>query len=116
MVLHYSTTERDDGELWRYCRNLAPPDSLKEKIDLFRSYGRIMREDTELFPMQSWLYVFVGQNILPSGYDPLTDTLNAQQVRDNLNDIRSVIRKCAEAMPPHQDFIDQHCSAYSVPA
>ncbi len=116
LVLHYSMTERDDGELWRYCRNLAPPDSLKEKIDLFRSYGRIMREDTELFPMQSWLYVFVGQNILPSGYDPLTDTLNAQQVRDNLNDIRSVIRKCAEAMPPHQDFIDQNCSAYSETA
>jgi tryptophan 7-halogenase len=114
LLLHYSTTERDDSEFWRYCRNRPQPDSLKEKINLFRSYGRILREDTELFPVQSWLYVFVGQNILPGGYDPMTDTLNAQEVRSNLDDIRSVVRKCAEAMPLHQDYIKQNCAIESA--
>jgi tryptophan halogenase len=116
LFLHYGMTERDDGELWRHCRNVALPESLREKIDLFRSYGRIMREDTELFPVQSWLYVLLGQNIVPSGYDPLADTLDAQEVQTNLDDIRAVVRKCADAMPLHQDFINQNCAALTVSA
>jgi tryptophan halogenase len=111
LVLHYCTGERDDSELWRYCRQVEHPDSLKEKIELFRSYGRILREDTELFPLQSWLYVFVGQNIIPEDYDPLADTLSEDDIEKNLDDLRSVIRKCTEVMPAHQEFIQLHCCA-----
>ena len=109
LLVHYSMTEREEGELWRYCRNVPLPDSLRERLELFRSYGRIWREDNELFPVQSWLYLFVGQNVIPSGYDPLADTLDPQQVKANLDDIHAVIRRCAQDMPRHQDFINQHC-------
>ena len=111
LLLHYRSTERTDSEFWRHCRNLPLPDSLRERIELFCSYGRILREDNELFPVQSWLYVFLGQNIAPSSYDPMADILDPQQVQANLENIRAVVRKCAEAMPLHQDFINQHCSA-----
>ena len=111
LVLHYSTTERDDSEIWRYCRGVVKPDSLKERIELFRSHGRLLREDNELFPLQSWLYVFVGQNIMPESDDPLANILDPRLVSDNLSNIRSVIRQCAEAMPTHGDFIKQNCRA-----
>ena len=114
LILHYSQTERDDSDMWRYCRNVPLPDSLKERIDLFRSHGRILREDYELFPAQSWLYVMVGQNIMPESDDPLVDILDPQLVDDNLTNIRDVIRKCAEAMPLHEDFIRQNCSALAA--
>ncbi len=114
LILHYSQTERDDSELWRYCRNVSLPDSLKERIDLFRSHGRILREDFDLFPAQSWLYVMVGQNIMPESDDPLVDVLDPQIVEDNLTNIRSVVRKCAETMPLHEDFIRQNCSAFAI--
>jgi tryptophan 7-halogenase len=115
LVLHYSTTERDDSEIWRYCRNVAQPDSLRERIELFRSHGRLLREDNELFPLQSWLYVFVGQNIMPEADDPLADILGLQQVTDNLANIRNVIRQCAQAMPTHEAFIGQNCAATALP-
>jgi tryptophan halogenase len=111
LVLHYSTTERNDSEIWRYCRSVEKPDSLKERIELFRSFGRLLREDNELFPLQSWLYVFVGQNIMPQSDDPLVNILNPRQVIDNLSNIRGVIRQCVEAMPRQEDFISQNCSA-----
>jgi tryptophan halogenase len=111
LILHYSQTERDDSELWRYCRNLPLPDSLLERVDLFRSHGRILREDFELFPAQSWLYVLVGQNVMPENDDPLVDILAPQAVHDNLTNIREVVKKCAEAMPRHEDFIRQNCAA-----
>lgn len=115
LVLHYSCTERDDSEIWRYCRSIKRPDTLRERIELFQSFGRLIREDNELFPMQSWLYVLVGQNIMPQNDDPLVSILDPRQVMDNLSNIRSVVRQCAAAMPKHQDFISQNCAA-SVPA
>lgn len=115
LVLHYSATERDDSELWRYCRNLSLPESLQERIDLFRSHGRILREDHELFPAQSWLFVMVGQNIMPESDDPLVAILDPQAVTDNLANIRDVVGKCAQAMPAQEEFIRQHCAAAAEP-
>jgi len=110
LLLHYTHTERP-GEFWEHCRHIPLTDSLKEKIDLFRSHGRILREDTELFPAQSWLFVMIGQNIIPRGYDPLADTLSPQKIMTNLDDIRAVMKRCVAAMPPHGDFIAKHCAA-----
>jgi tryptophan halogenase len=111
LVLHYSMTERTDGELWGYCRNVSKPDSLQERIDLFQSHGRILREEHELFPTQSWLYVLVGQNIMPESDDPLVGLLDPQLVHDNLTDIRDVVHRCAQSMPAHEEFIKQNCAA-----
>jgi len=111
LVLHYSSTERDDSEIWRYCRSIEKPDTLRERIELFQSCGRLIREDNELFPMQSWLYVLVGQNIMPQNDDPLVSILDPRQVMDNLSNIRSVVRQCAAAMPKHEDFISRNCAA-----
>ena len=104
-------TERNEGDLWGYCRNVSKPDSLLERIELFRSHGRILREDFELFPTQSWLYVMVGQNIMPQSDDPLVNLIDPQKLNDNLADIRDVVHRCAQSMPAHEDFIKQNCSA-----
>jgi len=115
LLLHYTTNERDDTPFWRHCRQIGRPDSLKEKLALFRGYGRIVREDNELFPVQSWLYIFTGQNIVPRGYDPMADTLDVAKVKASLDDIHAVIARCADAMPAHEAFIAQNCSALTVP-
>jgi tryptophan halogenase len=111
LILHYTQQERT-GAFWEHCRNIPLTDSLQEKIELFRSHGRILREDTELFPVQSWLFVMVGQNIIPRGYDAMTDTIDAQKIKANLDDIHDVVLRCAEAMPKHQEFIDANCSSF----
>ena len=111
LLLHYTTSERDDTPFWRHCSAIPRPDSLTERLEVFRSYGRIQREDTELFPAQSWLYVFTGQNIAPRHYDPLADTLDPVKVNANLDDIRGVIARAADAMPAHEEFIRRNCAA-----
>ncbi len=112
LLLHYTHTERK-GPFWEHCRNIPLTDSLQEKLDLFRSHGRILREDTELFPVQSWLFVMIGQNIVPQGYDPLADTLDPEKIKTNLKDIRAVVKRCADSMPTHQAFIAQNCAMKS---
>jgi tryptophan halogenase len=112
LLLHYSHTERP-GAFWEYCRNIPPTDSLLEKLELFRSRGRILREDTELFPAQSWLYIMIGQSIRPRGYEPTVDALDPKAVIGNLEGMRDLVKKCADSMPTHQDFIDRNCSAFA---
>jgi tryptophan halogenase len=110
LVVHYNKTERE-GEFWGYCRNMSLPDSLKERLELFRGHGRIVRDENELFTVQSWLFLLVGQEVRPVGYDPLADTLSWEQIQNTLNDIRGVVAKCASTMPSHEAFIAQHCAA-----
>jgi len=104
LLLHYSQTERT-GPFWDHCRAIPLTDSLLERIELFQSHGRILREDAELFPVMSWLSVMIGQNILPRRYDPLVDGLEPQQIRAKLDELRSGIERCVEAMPGHWDYI-----------
>lgn len=104
LLMHYSQTERPDP-FWRHCRALPLTETLREKIELFRSHGRILREDSELFPVLSWLSVMVGQNIIPRRYDPLVDTLEPDRILARLTELRTSVRDSVEAMPSHWDFI-----------
>ena len=60
IVLHYCLTQRTDTPLWRYCRNMALPESLQERIELYRRTGRIRPQAGELFTDLSWFYIFEG--------------------------------------------------------
>jgi tryptophan halogenase len=110
LLLHYSHAGRQ-GAFWDHCRSMPLTDSLKEKLDLFKSHGRILREDTELFPAPSWLHIMIGQNIMPRSHDPLADTLDPAKVRDCLAKLRDLVRECTAAMPMHQEFIEKNCAA-----
>src|SRR3546814_14801671 len=67
LVLHYNATERDDTPSWDYCRNLAPPEGLKAKLEMFRASGRIFREHDESVNETRWLSVMAGQGIEAAG-------------------------------------------------
>ncbi len=111
IILHYHATGRDDAPLWDYCRNMSIPDTLRRKIALFRSSGRFFREDDELFVDSNWIAVFLGQKVWPTSYDPLADALDPRGVEQNFERLRTMIRKTAESMPSHPEFIARHCAA-----
>jgi tryptophan halogenase len=111
IILHYYATMRDDAPLWNYCRNMEIPDSLRHKIDLFRSSGRVAFLDSELFVESNWLAILTGQNIWPERYDALVDVLEVEDVRARLSTMRTAILRTAEGMPTHEDYIGHHCRA-----
>ena len=110
LIVHYSRTERR-GAFWEYCRAMALPESLQERLELFQGYGRIVRDERELFPVQSWQYLLTGQAVAPQSYDPIADALTPEEAQRMLEDTRGVVARCAESMPSHEAFIAQHCRA-----
>ena len=111
IILHYKATERDDSEFWRYCRDMSVPDTLQRKIDLFRSSGRIFREDEELFSEESWIQVCLGQGIVPDDHDPLVAIKSDAQIAQYLSNIALTINKCVDVMPSHDEFVERACKA-----
>jgi tryptophan halogenase len=111
LVLHYSATERDDSELWRYCRNIVPPDGLAEKLAMFRSSGRVFREHEELFTETSWEAVLIGQGIEPGGYHPVADLLPDDETLKRLASIRATIARTVEQMPTQEEFLQANGGA-----
>ncbi|WP_066524937.1 tryptophan halogenase family protein [Erythrobacter sp. CCH5-A1] len=114
LVLHYRQSERDDSEFWRYCRNLSPPDSLKEKLALFTSSGRIIRENNELFTEDSWLSVMLSQGVAPQGYHPAAWMLDAAETRTRLAHIRSAIAQTVAQLPTQGEFLRQNGGAIAA--
>jgi tryptophan halogenase len=114
LILHYHKTERDDSPFWKYCRAMAIPDYLDDKIKVFEAHGRVFRENEELFNDTSWFAVLTGQGVKPRAYDPMVDVMSDDELRRRLASIRSSIAKSAELMPMHWDFIAQNCAAEPI--
>lgn len=113
LILHYNAGTRDDSEFWRYCTAMPVPDTLRHRMDLFQSRGRIPEERGEQFRLHSWLAVMWGQGLRPRAPDPLTLSIDGKAVSAWLGDTRDVIAKCCDLMPSHEDFIRRNCAAAS---
>jgi len=111
LVLHYKATERDDSEFWRYCRNIEPPDGLAEKLAMFESSGRVIREHNELFTEASWLSVMAGQGIEPQSYHPVAHMLDDSETLRRLKHVRDVIANTVGQMPSQDEFLRQNGAA-----
>jgi len=116
IVLHYKATERSDSPFWNHCRTMDVPESLQQRMDLFRSHGRVYREGNELFTKVSWLQVMHGQRIRPQAYHPLTDLLPEDEIAAYLDEVAGVIGACVDVMPTHAQFIADNCAAKPVTA
>jgi tryptophan halogenase len=101
LMLHYVASERGDSPFWRACRTLPVPDSLRYKIDQFRSRGRVVLHDEETFPRDSWLAVLLGQNIVPGRYDPLADAIDEKPALAMLRALRQAVLAAVAGFPTH---------------
>ena len=115
LILHYNATTRDDSDFWNYCRTMDVPDSLTEKIELFKFNGQFFREEDELFTSTSWAAVMLGQGIQPGSYSPLVDALHPDQLAKEVDEMEKSIKFVLYHMPSHKEFLEKYCPA-EVPA
>lgn len=110
LILHYYATERTDSAFWDYCRTMKIPETLRHRIDLFASYGRMPPRAYDLFTNTSWIAVFIGQGIIPGGYDPLVDAHENAAIKQRLERARMQIRQAASSFPEHEQYIEHQLS------
>ena len=84
---------------------------VQQRIDLYRSNGRLFRKGDELFADASWLQVMHGQGLRASGYHPLVDQRSKEDIAVFLGQVQKTIRKCVDVMPTHEEYIAATCAA-----
>jgi len=104
LVLHYSETRREDTPLWRQCAAMKIPDTLAERIELYRGTGRIRPRARELFTDLSWFYVLDGMGVTPRAIDPFVQGALGAQARGVLAEIRAQVARDVRQAPSHADF------------
>lgn len=111
LILHYNSTTRDDSPFWNYCRNMPVPDSLTEKVELFRQNGQIFREDDELFTETSWAAVMMGQGIKMGGHNAMADAVSEPNTRREIDEMEKSIQFVVQHMPSHGEYLNRYCPA-----
>lgn len=111
LVLHYKVTDRRDSPFWRHCAALPIPDSLEQKIELFRETGRVFRKNEELFIENSWAQVMMGQGVTPKSYHPIANKLPPGELDKFLSMLRDSVAKTVDGLPSHQDYVARYCGA-----
>ena len=106
LILHYKATNRVDTPFWVYVKNMGIPDSLTSKLELFKSKGRLMRFQDELFAEDNWAAVLLGQKVIPKSWDPLVDTFDTEELATHLSGMKGLISKTATSMTSHQSYIN----------
>jgi tryptophan halogenase len=106
IVLHYCTTARDDTAFWRWCRReMKVPETLRERMALFRAQGRLRDNPGELFKAPSWHSVFLGMGVIPESYDPLIDHTDLAQVNRIMDQVRNLMTEMARGLPAHSQYL-----------
>jgi tryptophan halogenase len=90
---------------------MSIPDTLAEKIELFRLNGQIFREEDELFTETSWAAVMMGQGIRMEGRNPMADRLGGPALAEEVDGIEKSIRFLVNQMPPHGQYLKTYCPA-----
>lgn len=116
LILHYKVTERRDSPFWRHCAALPMPDSLAQKIELFRETGRVFRKNEELFVENSWVQVMMGQGIMPESYHPIATKLRADELDKFLAMLRDSVARTVAGLPDQQTYIASYCAAQEAKA
>ena len=80
-LLRLALADRQSGQFWQRMLQTQWPDSLQQRIDLFRSRGRFTPRDNEFFTKSNWVSSFINLGFWPASYDPLADMIDEQRMR-----------------------------------
>ena len=109
LILHYKVTNRRDSPFWRQCADMEIPDSLAQKIELFRETGRVFRKNEELFAENSWVQVMLGQGIKPKSYHPVATKMKDEELDRFLATLRENVARNVSGLPDHHAFVKRYC-------
>ncbi len=105
IILHYKLNNRGDSEFWRSCQRMDVPESLLNKIELFKKTGKVFCKPDDLFTEIAWQQVMIGQGNIPKDHHPLVDALSKEQLDDLMANLKTLINRTVESLPSHDEFL-----------
>jgi tryptophan halogenase len=111
IVLHYYKTQRDDTAFWRDYQKVVPPESLRERVELFEAHGVLRDGVDDMFRAPSWQSVAEGMGVRPQRYQQLVDTVPYAVISQTLDQSAPILKAQVASLPSHGEFLAEHCPA-----
>ena len=105
-IAHYKLNRLNDHAVWDRLREMAVPDELTTKIELFKARGKIQLCEEETFTADDWLSIFIGHGLEPRSYDPRADLLPLDEAIRHVQQLLAFIKEEVEAMTSHDAYIE----------
>ncbi len=105
LIAHYKVTARDDTPFWAYCKNMDIPDSLKDRLEIFRATANPNVGQSELFKEASWLAILMGQGLIPQTFHPAAAAISDDELKLRLSRLRTQIQDKVDRLPSHDAFL-----------
>lgn len=106
IILHYRVNQRDEP-FWKHMAAMPIPSSLKQRIEAFREGALAYQEPDELFRIDSWVQVMLGQGLVPRTHHAFGKMVGSSRLEESLGALAANVRESAEKLPAHSDFIRQ---------
>ncbi|WP_066721526.1 tryptophan halogenase family protein [Sphingomonas pituitosa] len=105
LILHYHATRRDDSPFWNRMRTMEIPESLADRLALWRQAARIPFYGRGPFLEPSWVSVLLGQGIRPEVWDARAQLPDAEKLRGAMLHLKGDIDRRVYTMPGHSRFL-----------
>lgn len=115
VIMHYKLTERSDTAFWRERQALAIPDTLSDRIELFRTAGHAYQAPDDLFRVDSWVQVMMGQRLEAQGHHHVGKLMEPDALRKGLDEMANGITQLVNSMPTHSGFLRKYIGAAGLP-
>ncbi len=105
VIMHYKLTERDDTAFWTSRRDMEVPDTLRMRLDLFRDHGYSAPPIEDVFRVDSWLQVMLGQRFEPQGRHRFGQLFTREELTGALGGMRAQVAHTVAHTPDYEHFI-----------
>jgi tryptophan halogenase len=85
------------------------PDTLRQRIDSFAEGAQAWQAANEVFRVDSWVQVMLGQRVSPANWNRIGALMSEGRLKQALLELQGKTAGAVDAMPGHQAFLDSYC-------
>ncbi len=104
VILHYKLNNRKE-KFWLDRASMPVPDTLTERMELFQETGHAYQASDDLFRVDSWLQVMLGQGAKPKAKHYVGHLFDKNALKQDLLNMKNYINNSVAAMPSHKEFL-----------
>jgi flavin-dependent dehydrogenase len=108
LVLHYCTTDRDDTEFWRATKRVQIPESLDERLALWKKRlpnAKTINATYHGFEFYSYSVMLLGLNYRPDSSLPTLDHLDTAKAEWAFSVLREKTKRLVSTLPSQREYL-----------
>jgi tryptophan halogenase len=108
LTIHYFASDRDDTPFWRATKQVQLPDSLRERLQIWKSSlptARSIYPSFHGFEDYSWSVMLLGLNYRPPSHPVVMDTLDDDQANLMFGSIKADAAELTAKLPTVYEYL-----------